>query len=125
MRQLRITHNAAFGYQRRLAPDQSISGAYYQLKRACAGGRYEQRPPEWLRKARGQADGYMVLDGEVAALPVRDRVIACLLPPDKCRGLKRPRLVGRGRVRLIHGFARLVGWRRVFQPARMARVSRS
>jgi hypothetical protein len=82
MRQLRLTHNAALGYQRRLAPDQSISGAYYQLKRACAGGRYEQRPPEWLRKSRGQADGYMVLDGEVAALPVRNgRVIACLVNP--------------------------------------------
>jgi hypothetical protein len=45
--------------------------------------------------------------------------------PDKCWGLKRPRPVGRGRVRLMHGFARLAGWRGVFQRARMARVSRS
>lgn len=82
MRSLRLTHNAALGYQRRLAPDQSISGAYHQLKRACADGCYEQQSPEWLRKARGQADGYMVLDGDIAVLPVRKgRAIACLVNP--------------------------------------------
>jgi hypothetical protein len=80
MKQLRLTHNAAVGYQRRLAPSQSLSGAYHELKRACATGRYVQRRPEWLCKTRGQADGYVLLDGEVAALPVRNgRAIACLV----------------------------------------------
>jgi hypothetical protein len=82
MRQLRLTHNAALGYQRRLEPNQSISGAYQRLKRACADGRYEQQPPKWLPKTRKEADGYLLLDGEIAALPVRNgRAVACLVNP--------------------------------------------
>jgi hypothetical protein len=80
--QWRLTHNAVVAYQRRLAPSQSISGAYQELKRACASGRYEQRPPGWLRENRGKADGYVLLEGEVAALPLRNgRAITCLCNP--------------------------------------------
>ena len=82
MKQLRLTHNAAVGYQRRLAPGQSINVAYHELKRACVHGSYEQQPPKWLRKAHREAPEYLLLDGEVAALPIRNgRAIACLVNP--------------------------------------------
>ena len=78
----RLTHNAVLGYQRLLAPSNSMSGAYGELKRACADGRYECRAPTWLRRTRSDADGYVLLDGDLAALPVRrGRVIACLVNP--------------------------------------------
>ncbi len=81
-RALRITHNATVGYQRQLAPDQSLSGAHYELRRACPGGRYEQHAPGWLRKRSNRNDGYLILAGDLAALPVRDgRMIACLVNP--------------------------------------------
>jgi hypothetical protein len=82
MRGFRLTHNAVVGYQRRLAPGHSISGAYGELKRACAHGRYEHQMPAWLRRASKGADGYVLLDGDIAALPVRrGRVVACLVNP--------------------------------------------
>jgi len=78
----RLTHNAVIGYQRLLAPGNSMSGAYGELKRACADGQYERRAPAWLRGARNDTDGYVLLNGDIAALPVRrGRVIACLVNP--------------------------------------------
>jgi hypothetical protein len=78
----RLTHNAVVGYQRLLAPSNSVSGAYGELKRACADGQYERRAPAWLRRTRNDTDGYVLLDGDLAALPVRrGRVVACLVNP--------------------------------------------
>ena len=82
MRPIRLTHNAVVGYQRQLASGNSISGAYGELRRACARGQYERRAPEWLQRTRGDTDGYLLLEGEIAALPVRrGRVVACLVNP--------------------------------------------
>jgi|HubBroStandDraft_3_1064219.scaffolds.fasta_scaffold16307_2 hypothetical protein len=78
----RLTHNAVTGYQRLLAPGNSMSGAYSELKRACAAGQYERRAPAWLRRTRTDTDGYVLLDGDIAVLPVRrGRVVACLVNP--------------------------------------------
>lgn len=77
-----LTHNAVVGYQRLLAPSSSMSGAYGELKRACAHGQYERQAPAWLRRTRNDTDGYVLLDVDVAALPVRrGRVVACLVNP--------------------------------------------
>jgi hypothetical protein len=82
MRGFRLTHNAVAGYQRRLAPGHSIGDAYGELKRAFAHGRYERQTPAWLCRASKGTDGYVLLDGDVAALPVRrGRVVACLVNP--------------------------------------------
>jgi len=78
----RLTHNAVLGYQRSLAPENSISGAYGQLKRACARGRFQLRPPAWLRKTCKGTEGYLILEDEIAALPIRrGRAVACLANP--------------------------------------------
>jgi hypothetical protein len=78
----RLTHNAVISYQRQLTPGNSISGAYRELKRACAEGQYERPAPAWVRRTREDTDGYVLLDGDVAALPVRrGRVVACLVNP--------------------------------------------
>jgi hypothetical protein len=78
----RLTHNAVVGYQRLLAPGNSVSGAYGELKRACADGQYERQAPSWLSRTRTDTDGYVLLDGDLAALPVRrGRVVACLVNP--------------------------------------------
>jgi hypothetical protein len=43
---------------------------------------YERQAPTWLRGTRNHTDGYLLLDGDVAALPVRrGRAIACLVNP--------------------------------------------
>jgi hypothetical protein len=82
MTNIRLTHNAVVGYQRLLAPGNSVSGAYGELKRACARGRYEHQTPAWLRRTSKGTDGYVLLDGDLAALPVRrGRVVACLVNP--------------------------------------------
>jgi hypothetical protein len=82
MTNVRLTHNAVVGYQRLLAPNNSIRGSYGELKRACARGRYERRAPAWLRRTCKGTDGYVLLDGDIAVLPVRrGRVVACLVNP--------------------------------------------
>jgi hypothetical protein len=82
MMNIRLTHNAVVGYQRLLAPGDSISGAYGELKRACVDGQYERQAPAWLRRIRNDTDGYVLLEGDIAALPVRrGRVVACLAHP--------------------------------------------
>lgn len=79
---VRLTHNAVTGYRRLLAPESSSSGAYRELKQACAQGRYELRAPSWLHRVHKGTDGYLLLDGDRAALPVRcGRVVACLVNP--------------------------------------------
>jgi hypothetical protein len=79
---IRLTHNAVAGYQRLLAPGNSISGSYRELGEACAQGQYERQAPAWLRRTHNDTDGYVLLDGDVAALPVRrGRVVACLVNP--------------------------------------------
>jgi hypothetical protein len=82
MTDVRLTHNAVAGYRRLLAPGNSSSGAYSELKQACAQGRYEREAPSWLRRVCKGTDGYLLLDGDLAALPVRrGRVVACLVNP--------------------------------------------
>jgi hypothetical protein len=79
---VRLTHNAVVNYRRRLAPGSSSSGAYRELKQACAHGRYEREAPSWLRRVCKGTNGYLLLDGDVAALPVRrGRAVACLVNP--------------------------------------------
>jgi hypothetical protein len=81
---IRLTHNAVAGYQRQLARDNSVSSAYAQLKGACARGRYACEPPVWLRRTCGENEGYVMLEGDIAALPVRrGRVVACLVNPQR------------------------------------------
>lgn len=82
MRAPRLTHNAVLGYQRSLAPENSISGAYGQLKRACARGHFQPHPPIWLAKTCKSTDGYLLLEGHIAVLPIRaGRAVACLVNP--------------------------------------------
>ncbi|HEY4427519.1 MAG TPA: hypothetical protein VGN08_04880 [Solirubrobacteraceae bacterium] len=81
--QIRLTHNAVATFHRRLRPADSLSGAYRALHRACRQARYTERAPSWLHTARPDNDGYLLLDGEAAALPVRHgRAVACLVNPD-------------------------------------------
>ena len=82
MTNVRLTHNAIASYRRLLASGNSSSGAYRELKHACAQGRYEREAPSWMRRVCKGADGYLLLDGDVAALPVRcGRAVACLVNP--------------------------------------------
>jgi hypothetical protein len=79
---VRLTHNAVVGYRRALAPSTSLSGAYGELRRALQQGRFEYRAPSWVSRARKDNDGYVMLEGDLAALPVRGgRAIACLANP--------------------------------------------
>ena len=83
MSQIRLTHNAVASFHRRLRPTDSLSGAYRALRRACEQARYTERAPSWLGAARSDNDGYLLLDGEAVALPVRrGRVVACLVNPN-------------------------------------------
>lgn len=82
MASVRLTHNAVVGYQRVLAPSSSLSSAYSELKRAVQRGRFEQTAPAWVARARKGSDGYVLLEGDLAALPVRGgRAVACLAKP--------------------------------------------
>jgi hypothetical protein len=79
---VRLTHNAVVSYRRMLSPENSSTGAYRELKQACTQGRYEREAPSWLRRICKGTDGYLLLDGDVAALPVRrGRAVACLVNP--------------------------------------------
>ena len=81
MTPVRLTHNAVVGYQRVLGSGSSLSGAHSELKRALQRGRFEQRAPSWARARKGN-DGYVLLEGDLAAVPVRGgRAIACLANP--------------------------------------------
>jgi hypothetical protein len=81
---IRVTQNAVTSFQRRLSPASTISRAYRELRHAVADADYTQHPPTWLRRVRGDADGYLLLDGDLAVLPVRHgRVVACLVNPER------------------------------------------
>jgi hypothetical protein len=83
MSQIRLTHNAVASFHRRLRPADSLSGAYRALRHACDEARYTERAPSWLGRARPDNDGYLLLDGEAAVLPVRrGRAVACLVNPN-------------------------------------------
>ena len=83
MSQIRLTHNAVATFHRGLRPGDSLSGAYRALRRACEQARYTELAPSWLGAARPDNDGYLLLDGEAAALPLRrGRAVACLVNPD-------------------------------------------
>jgi hypothetical protein len=82
MEKIRVTHNAVTSFRRGLAPATSVTGAYRELYRACESARYSRTPPSWLRSARRDNDGYLLLSGERAALPLRrGRAVACLVNP--------------------------------------------
>jgi hypothetical protein len=87
---IRMTHNAVTAYRRALQPQESMSGAYRQLRRETAEARFTRKRPPWLRRVhRDAADGYLLLGDDVAALPVRrGRVVGCLVNPER---LPRPR----------------------------------
>jgi hypothetical protein len=83
MSQVRLTHNAVANFHQRLCPADSLSAAYRALQHACERARYTDRAPSWVGRARKDNDGYLLLDGETAALPVRrGRVVACLVNPN-------------------------------------------
>jgi hypothetical protein len=78
----RLTHNAVLSYKRLLSPQSSISGAYRELRHACARGELMREAPPWLSRIRGDSEGYLVLEGEIAVLPIRrGRAVACLANP--------------------------------------------
>jgi hypothetical protein len=82
MSEIRLTQNAVAGFHRVLCPSNSMSGAYRELRQACRQAHYTDRPPSWLRRARADNDGYLLLNGELAALPIRHgRAVACLANP--------------------------------------------
>lgn len=84
MHAIRITSNAVASFQRALCPASSVNHAHRDLRQACRRASYTTRPPTWLRAARGQNDGYLLLEDEVAALPLRrGRVVACLVNPTR------------------------------------------
>jgi hypothetical protein len=82
---IRMTHNAVTAYRRALQPGTSVSGAYRELRRESAEARFTRKPPPWLRRVRSDAaDGYLLLEDDVAALPVRrGRVVGCLVNPER------------------------------------------
>jgi hypothetical protein len=83
MSQIRLTHNAVATFHRRLRPADSMSGAYRALRHACEAARYTEDAPSWLGRTRADNDGYLLLDGETAALPLRHgRAVACLVNPN-------------------------------------------
>jgi hypothetical protein len=85
-----MTHNAVTAYRRALHPATSVSAAYRELRYAAAAGRFTRQPPPWLRRVRGDADGYVLLEDDVAALPVRrGRVVACLVNPERTPSARR------------------------------------
>lgn len=78
----RLTHNAVVSYKRLLSPQSSISGAYRELRQACARGEIVREAPPWLSRASSDNDGYLVLEEELAVLPIRrGRAVACLANP--------------------------------------------
>lgn len=82
-----LTHNAVVGFNRALCPANSASGAYHELRKACEVARYIHCPPSWLRRRNADNDGYLLLDGARAVLPIRrGRAIACLVNPEAPRG---------------------------------------
>jgi hypothetical protein len=77
---VRLTANAVAGFRRALRPTTSESDAYRELQRACRSAQFSPTAPAWLRDGRADNDGYLLLDGGRAALPVRrGRVVACLV----------------------------------------------
>jgi len=87
--EVRITHNAVAGFQRVLCPASSPSDAYRELRRMCRAAHYTDRAPAWLRRVHAGNDGYLLLDGEAAALPIRrGRAVACLVNPSSNRAAR-------------------------------------
>jgi len=87
-----MTHNAVTAYRRALHPATSVSAAYRELRNATAAGEFTQEPPSWLRRVRADADGYVLLEDDVAALPVRrGRVVGCLVNPERTAPARRCR----------------------------------
>jgi hypothetical protein len=83
-----LTHNAVVGFHRVLCPTDSLSGAYRELRRECKAAQYIAHAPSWLRRTNASNDGYLLLDGEIAALPIRrGRAVACLVNPNDDRGV--------------------------------------
>jgi hypothetical protein len=85
--EVRLTHNAVIGFHRVLCPANSLSGAYRELRRECKAARYTAHAPSWLRRTNASNDGYLLLGGEAAVLPIkRGRAVACLVNPNDDRG---------------------------------------
>ena len=76
----RLTHNAVVAFHRAVCPEDSISGAYHRLCLALETARMSELPPTWLRHRGAPNDGYLILAGEEAALPLRrGRAVSCLV----------------------------------------------
>lgn len=82
MASIRLTHNAVVGFRRALCPANSLSAAHSTLRDACELASYSELAPAWLGRIDPYTDGYLLLEGEKAALPVRrGRAVACLAKP--------------------------------------------
>jgi len=56
-----------------------MRSAHLHLLEACTDAWYTQGPPSWLRRIDPATDGYLVIHGGGAVLPVRSgRAVACL-----------------------------------------------
>jgi hypothetical protein len=82
MASIRLTQNAVAGFQRALKPASSLSAAHHALNEACKRARYSEQPPSWLQRVSPNNDGYLLIGGDAAALPIRrGRAVACLANP--------------------------------------------
>lgn len=82
MSAIRLTHNAVVGFHRARCPGHSLNSAYQTLRDACGAAFYSELAPGWLGRVNPDTDGYLVLDAENAALPVRrGRAVGCLVNP--------------------------------------------
>jgi putative nucleotidyltransferase with HDIG domain len=82
MAAIRLTHNAVVGFRRALCPAASLSAAHRTLRDACEVASYSELAPGWLGRIDPGTDGYLLLEGNKAALPVRrGRAVGCLVNP--------------------------------------------
>jgi hypothetical protein len=82
MASIRLTHNAVVGFRRALCPAASLSAAHRTLRDACEVASYSELAPGWLGRIDPGTDGYLLLEGNKAALPVRrGRAVGCLVNP--------------------------------------------
>lgn len=78
----RLTHNAVLAFHRGICPEDSISGAHRRLRDAMQAGLLSEDPPSWLVGGGAMNDGYLLLEGGDAVLPLRaGRAVSCLIDP--------------------------------------------
>jgi hypothetical protein len=80
MTSTRVTHNAVCAFHRALCPSDSVTGAYRLLLQECEQALFSDHAPAWLHHSDPRTEGYLLLPGEAAALPLRNgRAVSCLI----------------------------------------------